>query len=47
MFGELFDESGILLCAPDGGITGRGDGRCPDFFDERREELRVWADNRQ
>jgi hypothetical protein len=47
MFGELFDESGMLVCAPDGGITGRGDGRCPDFFDERSEELRVWADNRQ
>jgi hypothetical protein len=45
--GELFDESGTLLCGPDGGITGRGDGRCPDFFDERSEELRVWADSRQ
>jgi hypothetical protein len=45
--GELFDESGTFLCAPDGGITGRGDGRCADFFDERSDELRVWADSRQ
>jgi hypothetical protein len=27
----LYDRCGTILCAPDGGYTGRGDGRCPDF----------------
>ncbi len=27
----LYDRCGTVLCAPDGGYTGRGDGRCPDF----------------
>jgi hypothetical protein len=44
--GELYDSNGNLICGPDGGISGRGDGRCPDFFRERTEELRVWADDR-
>jgi hypothetical protein len=44
--GSLYDENGALVCEPDGGISGKGDGRCPDFFTERTEELRVWTDNR-
>jgi hypothetical protein len=27
----LYDRCGTILCAPDGGYTGKGDGRCPDF----------------
>jgi len=42
----LYDADGALLCSPDGGITGRGDGRCPDFFATRSEETRVWRDAR-
>jgi hypothetical protein len=26
----LFDADGKYVCAPDGGFTGRGDGRCPE-----------------
>jgi hypothetical protein len=34
----LFDAAGGYVCAPDGGFTGRGDGRCP------AELLRIeWA----
>lgn len=44
--GELYDGNGEFICAPDGGITGTGDGNCPDFFSERSEPLRVWADER-
>src|SRR5207249_5819354 len=36
--GVLYDSTGTVLCAPDGGIDGRGDGRCPDFLAERKEE---------
>lgn len=44
--GELYDSDGTFICAPDGGITGNGDGKCPDFFDERTGELRIWIDDR-
>lgn len=29
-FNELYDAQGTYLCAPSGGFTGRGDGKCPD-----------------
>jgi len=35
MFSSSYDGEGTLICAPDGGIDGRGDGRCPNFFSER------------
>jgi hypothetical protein len=44
--GELYDSNGTLICSPDGGITGDGDGRCTDFFDVRADEYRVWTDSR-
>lgn len=44
--GELYDDGGTLICSPDGGITGDGDGRCPDFFAVRAEEQRIWIDGR-
>lgn len=43
---RLYDESCTLVCLPDGGITGRGDGRCRDFFSTRTDEELVWADPR-
>jgi hypothetical protein len=30
-FSVLIDPSCNPICAPDGGFTGRGDGRCDDF----------------
>ncbi len=36
---ELFDSSGNLIGHPDGGITGKGDGKCSDFFDTRTNEI--------
>lgn len=44
---ELYDEAGALLCRPDGGITGSGDGRCTDFFSSRRNEELIWQDPRR
>jgi hypothetical protein len=43
---ELYDSTGAVLCGPDGGITGRGDGRCADFFTERKDEQLIWQDRR-
>lgn len=42
----LHNEAGAILCEPDGGLTGRGDGRCPRFFEERRNERIIWRDKR-
>ena len=42
----LYDAKGTILCAPDGGITGRGDGKCADFRDRRSEESVIWSDAR-
>jgi hypothetical protein len=43
---ELYDSDGGFVCRPDGGLTGRGDGKCPDFFSERTHERRIWIDRR-
>jgi hypothetical protein len=42
----LYDASGNSLCSPDGGITGEGDGNCPDFFGQRTDEQLIWQDIR-
>ena len=28
----LYDPRGVILCAPSGGFTGRGDGSCPEVL---------------
>ena len=43
---ELYEADGDVICQPDGGLTGRGDGRCPDFHATRRDGVRVWLDPR-
>ncbi|SNR50577.1 hypothetical protein SAMN06269173_103157 [Hymenobacter mucosus] len=45
-FTTLYDASGKVLCHPDGGLTGRGDGNCADFAKTRTEERLVWQDPR-
>jgi len=42
----LYSENGNVICAPDGGITGKGDGRCPDFFEARENCEVIWKDAR-
>lgn len=42
----LFSATGAVVCEPDGGLTGAGDGRCADFADERRSATLVWSDPR-
>ncbi|WP_139925157.1 hypothetical protein [Hymenobacter sp. DG01] len=45
-FTNLYAADGKLLCHPDGGLTGRGDGNCPDFTKTRTDEKLVWQDPR-
>lgn len=42
----LYDVRGERLCHPAGGLEGQGDGQCPDFFDERTDEILIWEDPR-
>lgn len=43
---RLYDSRGVLICAPDGGFTGRGDGKCADFAMRRSGRTVVWSDPR-
>lgn len=43
MYTEVYDQDCTYLCAPDGGLTGLGDGTCPDFFDEARHLETIWV----
>ncbi len=44
--GVLWDENGKFVCSPDGGMTGRGDGKCPDFHAAKKECVIIWRDSR-
>ena len=46
IFSDLYDASGNVIGHPDGGITGQGDGRVPDFPAQRENERIVWKDQR-
>jgi len=46
-FSELYEDDCTLICAPDGGITGMGDGKCSDFFTERTAPELIWEDDRK
>lgn len=42
----LIDENCNIICHPDGGLTGNGDGKCTDFFANRTGEVLIWKDTR-
>ena len=46
-FSSLYDTDGSIIGHPDGGITGQGDGRVPDFFEKRENGLVIWEDKRE
>ncbi|MFZ1530493.1 MAG: hypothetical protein WAT19_17195 [Ferruginibacter sp.] len=43
-FNELYDAECKLLGNPDGGFTGRGDGKFPDWEAEKKDEKLIWED---
>jgi hypothetical protein len=40
-FNYLYDNNCELICAPDGGFSGAGDGQCPEFPASMERTL-VW-----
>jgi hypothetical protein len=42
-FNEVYDDKCNFLGAPDGGFTGKGDGKLPDFFAEAKNEKLIWG----
>jgi len=44
-YNYLYDNKCKLVCAPDGGFTGNGDGNCPSFQGTVVQTL-VWEDPR-
>lgn len=42
----VYDTKGNVLCHPDGGITGKGDGQCANFEKRKANERLVWQDPR-
>jgi hypothetical protein len=45
-FSTLYNASCDIICAPDGGFTGRGDGKCPEFPKDTKRTL-IWKDTRK
>jgi hypothetical protein len=46
IWSDLYDADGNIICHPDGGFTGAGNGQCPDFFTERTGGTLIWEDPR-
>lgn len=42
-FNEVYDDTCNFLGSPDGGFTGQGDGKLPDFFKEATHEKLIWG----
>jgi hypothetical protein len=45
-FDSVVDENCNYVCAPSGGITGKGDGKCKDFNANAKKVKLVWKDDR-
>jgi hypothetical protein len=46
-FSDLYNEAGELIAHPDGGFTGRGDNKMPNFATDRTNGRIVWVDKRK
>ena len=46
IFSNLYGGDGAIIGHPDGGITGGGDGRVPDFLEARTNGKLIWRDPR-
>lgn len=44
--GSVYNDKGDVICSPDGGFTGKGDGKCTDFFNTRKDCVILWKDAR-
>ncbi len=41
-FNNVYDSTCKRICAPDGGITGSGDGLCASFYDNAIAIEKIW-----
>lgn len=41
-FYTLYSAWGGVICSPGGGVSGDGDGECPDAFAERWLSIPIW-----
>jgi len=39
---SVYSSQCDLICSPSGGFSGKGDGKCPDFYQEAKEGLLLW-----
>ena len=46
-YSNLLDGDCNIMSHPDGGITGKGDGKLPDFKTARTNEKLIWTDDRE
>jgi ribosomal protein L17 len=46
-FSDLYNEAGELIAHPDGGFTGKGDNKMPNFEIDRTDGKLVWKDKRK
>jgi hypothetical protein len=46
-YNVVYDTNCKVICSPSGGITGSGDGRCPDFQKIATNETLIWKDSRK
>jgi len=45
-FNPIYNLECKVICHPDGGITGKGDGQCNDFHRKATGKKLLWADKR-
>lgn len=45
-YNVVVDEHCNYICAPSGGFTGKGDGKCADFAEKAKLVRLVWKDER-
>jgi len=45
-YNTVYDGECNVVCAPSGGLTGKGDGRCNGFFEVAKHVRLVWKDER-
>lgn len=45
-YNMLYDTECNIICAPSGGITGGGDGKCANFFSTAKHMKQIWKDPR-
>jgi hypothetical protein len=45
-YNSLVDSNCNVICAPSGGLTGKGDGKCNDFAHKAKHVKLIWKDER-